>query len=476
MPAFMTSSRKRKYMSLDGIGVDFSDEKFKGLKLAADWIRDLESSDSRIHKEKVIEKALMAARLGSANAECFLFNCYQAYNPFYVFGVRQVPETVGLEGRRNPWPSFWGLLEALRLRSVTGNNARESIEQMSQEFDSDEWNNLCRRVIIKDLRCGISEKTLNKVLGKTAWRIPVFTCQLAQDSNDHPAKLAGTKRLEVKLDGVRVLAVVTSNTVNLFSRNGKPFENFPQIADALGPILDKLPSVDFSGGRGYVLDGEIVGESFQQLMRQAHRKSDAKTDGMVYHVFDVVPLPDFREGLYKHNQAKRLEILDRFKPVLDTTDCIRIMPGMNVDLDIAEGHDIMRRFAEASVAQGYEGIMIKDLDAPYECKRTSSWMKWKPTITVDLNITGFEEGTGRNEGRLGAIICEGVDNDRTIRVNVGSGLSDSDRDQYWSARSDLLGRVVEVQADAVTQNQDGSYSLRFPRFVRFRGFETGEKL
>jgi DNA ligase-1 len=152
------------------------------------------------------------------------------------------------------------------------------------------------------------------------------------------------------------------------------------------------------------------------------------------------------------------------------------MPGMDVDLDTAEGHDVMRRFAEASVEEGYEGIMIKNMDAPYECKRSDFWMKWKPTITVDLNIVGFEEGTGRNLGRLGAIMCEGEDNGRKIRVNVGSGLSDSDRDEYWLNRDTLLGDVVEVEADAVTQNQDGSYSLRFPRFMRFRGFEPGEKL
>ena len=95
---------------------------------------------------------------------------------------------------------------------------------------------------------------------------------------------------------------------------------------------------------------------------------------------------------------------------------------------------------------------------------------------MDLNIIGFEEGTGRNQGRVGAIICEGVDNGRDIRVNVGSGLTDSNRDEYWDARNDLVGRVVEVQADAVTQNQDGTYSLRFPRFVRFRGWEAGEKI
>jgi DNA ligase-1 len=119
--------------------------------------------------------------------------------------------------------------------------------------------------------------------------------------------------------------------------------------------------------------------------------------------------------------------------------------------------------------------MIKDQEAPYECRRSSAWMKWKPVITVDLNIVGFEEGTGKNLGRLGAIVCEGVDNDRHITVNVGSGLTDSDRDSFWTDRDQLLGRVVEVKADAVTQNQDGTYSLRFPRFERFRDTLTGEK-
>ena len=455
--------------------IDYTEERFTGT-VSAGWIRELESSDSRIHKEKVIEKALMAARLGSADAQTFLFNCYQAYNPFLTFNVRQVPETQGLTNRPNPWSRFWALLEDLRSRALTGNRARDKIQECAEEFDSDEWNLLCRRVIIKDLRCGISEKTLNKVLGKTEWAIPVFTCQLAQDSSDQQQKLRGTKRLEVKLDGVRVLAVIQGMNVSLYSRNGKVFENFPQIAEAV-----EAQRKAFQYGRGtggnFVLDGEIVGESFQKLMKQAHRKKDAKTDGMVYHIFDIIPLDSFKEGVCNIPQDQRIEWLESARSILDNeTDCLRIMPGMNVDLDTAKGHDIMRRFAEASVEQGYEGIMIKDINAPYRCKRVDSWMKWKPTITVDLEIVGFEEGTGRNENRLGAIICEGEDNGRRIRVNVGSGLSDSDRDEYWNARHDLLGHLVEVQADAVTQNQDGTYSLRFPRFLRFRDFEAGSKL
>ena len=456
--------------------IDFGSEQFNEIDVAADWIRDLESSDSRLHKESVIEKALMAAKLGSASAQCFLFNCYQAYNPYYVFGVKQVPETEGLDHRPNPWPVFWAMLEALRTRSLTGHTARDRIEEVSQMFDSTQWNGLCRRVVIKDLRCGISEKTLNKVLGNTEWRIPVFTCQLATDSEKHTAKMTGRKRIEQKLDGVRVLAIVTKHYVKLFSRNGKPFDNFPHIVESLEDIKNKFAKWLQAWPHGFILDGEIIGESFQALMKQAQRKSDVQTDGMTYSVFDIMPLADFERGFWNAQQYKRLDMLEECRAVFDLTDCVRVMDGIEVDLDTAEGHDIMRRYAEDAVTAGFEGIMIKDLGAPYECRRSTFWMKWKPTITVDLNIVGFEEGTGRNAGRLGAIICEGDDNGRRINVNVGSGLSDANRDEYWSARDNLLGNVVEVEADAVTQNQDGTYSLRFPRFVRFRGFEPGEKL
>jgi DNA ligase-1 len=446
-----------------------------GLNLSA-WIVELESSDSRLHKEAVIEKALTAATIGSIEAQAFLYNCYLAYNPYLVYGVKKVPETVGLTGKENPWTKFWEVLEQLQKRNLTGNNAKTTLEWLSEQFDSTEWNGMARRVIIKDLRCGMSEKTINKIVEGTDWQIPVFTCQLATDSEKHVGKMVGKKRIEQKLDGVRVLAVVTKDSVNLYSRNGKPFDNFPHIVEQLDSIKNRLAKMFTHNPAGFVLDGEIIGESFQALMKQAQRKSDVETDNMVYSVFDIVPMIDFSLGFWNAQQHKRLALLEDYRSVFEQTDCIRIMDGIEVDLDSAEGHDVMRRYAEDAVAAGFEGIMIKDLGAPYECRRSTFWMKWKPVITVDLNIVGFEEGTGRNTGRLGAIICEGVDDDRNIRVNVGSGFSDSDRDGYWSARNELLGDVVEVMADAVTQNQDGTYSLRFPRFVRFRGFEPGEKL
>jgi DNA ligase-1 len=133
-------------------------------------------------------------------------------------------------------------------------------------------------------------------------------------------------------------------------------------------------------------------------------------------------------------------------------------------------------YNKSAIENGYEGLMLKDPTAPYECKRTKSWLKMKPVIEVSLEIADIEEGTGKHAGRLGALVCTGVDDGRLIRVNVGSGFSDHDRDEFWAARADIIGQVVEIRADVVTQNQDGSYSLRFPRFLRFRGFTAGEKI
>jgi DNA ligase-1 len=188
----------------------------------------------------------------------------------------------------------------------------------------------------------------------------------------------------------------------------------------------------------------------------------------VFNVFDILGLEDFRRGFWNAQLEKRIEILQGMRPVIDTMPNVELLPHIMVDLDTSAGRDQLERYAKDQVNLGFEGIMIKNVDAPYECKRNTSWMKWKPTITVDLTVVGLEEGTGRNQGRLGALVCEGEDDSKFIQVNVGSGFSDEDRDSYWQDGNLVVGRTAEILCDVITQNQDGTYSLRFPRFVRFR--------
>jgi DNA ligase-1 len=197
----------------------------------------------------------------------------------------------------------------------------------------------------------------------------------------------------------------------------------------------------------------------------------------VLNLFDFVSLREFQAGVGTMTQLARSQQLNAWlSHILDNMPNVTVVGQELVDLDTVEGQHRFAEINQQAITGGYEGIMIKDPDAVYECKRTVSWLKQKPFIEVSLEVDDVEEGTGKNQGRLGALVCRGQDDGKDITVNVGSGFTDDLRNSIWTSRSSVIGQIVEVRADAVTQNQDGTYSLRFPRFLRFRGFEPGEKI
>ena len=431
-------------------------------------IRLLEEHASRINKEQILE-----AEAAADNAELF-DGIRLALDNLITFGVKKVPSHGGPDGQGLPWVAFLELAQLLASRQLTGDAARDAIELALGASTQKQWNDWYRRILIKDLRCGVSEKTVNKVLKgrfSNIQPVPVFECMLSHDGANHEKKIAGKKLLEPKLDGVRVLTVINmeNRTVEQYTRNGKLLENFSHITQGLLNHIE-----DFE--RSYVLDGEMISTSFQALMKQVHRKDNVKADDAVLMLFDIIPLSEFKAGRSVLGQRRRTKYLQNFKAIFDKVGNIGIIPQIEVNLEEYVGELQFKEFNKEAIDNGYEGIMIKDPDAKYECKRSASWLKQKPFIEVSLTITAVEEGTGRNEGKLGALVCQGIDDGKDITVNVGSGFTDQDREEFWAVKDTLPGQVVEVRADAITQNQDGTYSLRFPRFLRFRGFMVGEKI
>lgn len=424
-------------------------------------IRMLEDHSSRLNKEAIIEAQI-------DNAE--LFEGFElALSPYITFGVKKIPAHSGPDGQGLPWAAFKELTHLLSTRQLTGDDARAAIELALTASTKTQWNDWYRRILIKDLRCGVSEKTINKIV-KDA--VPVFECMLAHDGANHEKKIAGKKLLEPKLDGVRVLTIIDSQakTVTQYTRNGKILENFGHITQAIEQNIDLFD-------RSVVLDGEMVSSSFQALMKQVHRKENVHSEDARLMLFDIIPLSEFQAGQSVLGQRRRTNLLRSMKAVFDKVGFIDLIPQKEVDLDTMVGRLEFEEYNRWAIEQNFEGIMVKDPDAQYQCKRSVSWLKMKPVVTFDLAVVDLEEGTGKNSGKLGALVCEGFDQDKKIRVNVGSGLTDEQREEIWVNKDSIIGQIVEIKADCVTKNQDSDnvYSLRFPRFEKFRGFRAGEK-
>jgi DNA ligase-1 len=425
-------------------------------------IQELEADNSRLKKEAIIKRENDADNIRFFDGVCM------ALDGFRTFGVQKVP-VAKKDGKGIPEAEFLDTIKKLEERTLTGNDMRDKIEDLCNRSKMEEWNDWYRRILIKDLRCGVTHKTINK---NTTMQVPVFDCMLATDSAKHEKKMVGNVIVEPKLDGVRVIVIcdVDKDEVKLFSRNGKELSIFPEINKQFDDMLDQM-------GDSMVFDGEVMSDDFQTLMREIHRKGGAKTKDAKLNLFDCLPLMEFKNGgsnSVNDTILKRKEMLESF----NYGPNINLVEYVKMDLRDEDGQKQFADYNKLCIDKGFEGIMVKPINGVYECKRSTLWLKVKPFIEVSLTVKDVEEGTGRNVGKLGALICEGKDDGKFIKTNVGSGLSDSDRETYWKAKEKLIGQVVEVRADAITQNQNAKdeWSLRFPRFLRFRGFEKGEKL
>lgn len=448
------------------------------MKNPADVIQALESNSGRIEKERIIQAAW------DAGITEFFHGAQMAYDALRTFGIKKVPliEDEGdSEDSSFTWERFCSIVTQLENRTLTGNEAKAVLLASADIAPVREWNIWYRRILLKDLKCGISETTINKILEKNGARakpfiIPVFSCQLAKNGDDHPKKMTGPKLLDVKLDGVRIISVLNKdkNTVTQYSRDGRLNENFPAIASALSKLLPVIKE-------SMVFDGEVVSRSFQALMTQLNRKEDVNTADAKLALFDCLPLKDFVAGECKLSQTQRHEALVEFTPYLEQASkgMVYVIPKLAVNLDTADGQKVFKEFNSETVEAGYEGIMIKDPDATYRTKRTDAWLKMKPFITVDLEVVAVEPGKpeSRFVNTLGGLVCRGRDQDRDILVTVGSGFSEELRDEIWKNQRAVIGRVVEIKGDALTRSQDSdTWSLRFPVFMQFRGWNPGEKI
>lgn len=251
---------------------------------------------------------------------------------------------------------------------------------------------------------------------------------------------------EPKLDGLRAIFVIAKGRYCCYSRNGLVLKN-------VGHIAAELRNFD-----GWVLDGELVdsvevGEKGWSGAVSAARRAECGDTSLSFIAFDLLKGEEFDARKCSRTLAQRKAIL---KAKFPKDACFAgLIPSFPVKTP-ADVKKLMKDF----VRHGLEGAILKDLDKPYEFRRSSAWLKVKPFSSADLKIVGFEEGKGRLKGMLGKFVVATPKG----KVGVGTGFTDEQRREFWKKRQSMIGKTIEVQYQSAT----GSGSLRFPSFMRTR--------
>ena len=336
-------------------------------------------------------------------------------------------------------------------RRLTGNDAANKIYEIMGKLTQHSWEGWFKRILAKKMDCGASRKIFNAVATDYNRRDLVltnFSCQLATDVKNVKFKgntgkdgnidcLEGEYLVDAKLDGTRLLAFIDpiNGTVKFYSRNGIEKHNFPKLKAELSK-----PSVMAIFKTATVLDGEIMSEDFNALMRQFNRESDAKTDDCIFNVFDILSEDEFRIGEGRFNQKERDDVLRKVIEKINSPVVVYIEKEV-VNFSTDDGKARFQELWDNAINAGLEGMMIKKMDAVYECERTKSWLKIKPTITVTLQIKAVLEGQGRLANTTGSVLCEGVDEHGTfLNVQVG-GFKDDERSDIWNNKDKVIGQM-----------------------------------
>lgn len=422
-------------------------------------LETLRATASRNEKEAILKK--------NASNEILKQMIFLALDPYTQFYQKKIPEYKRSPLAAVPLDKALDRLANLSTRQVTGNAAIEYLRKLLSDLAPEDAIVL-ERVVLKDLNCGVQESTANKV-----WKdlIPSYPCMLASGYEEKLVnKIPFPAIAQIKMDGMRFNAIVDAHlkTVEYRSRNGKEIKINNWLLD--DAFLEMAKNIGMSN---VVFDGELIvvddaGKPLDRktgngILNKANKGTitEAESKQVRAILWDVIPLKYFREEkcvvVYKDRLATLAIAVDHLQPIMSYLIAV-------VETKIVNNALEAQKLFESYYTQGQEGIILKDGEGIWENKRAKHQIKYKGELEADLLCTGWEEGSGKYKGMLGALVL--TSGDGKINVSVGTGFSDSQRAMI--KKEDVLNKIICIKYNALIDNVVGDLSLFLPVFIEIR--------
>lgn len=408
----------------------------------------LAATASRLEKERIL-----STMKGNTHFQSLL---KWTFDSFKMFGINKIPkpESYGSGTIQEQWNRIEPVLKKLVSRELSGGRAQFAVTEMLSSLTEAEAE-VMTNVLRKDLRCGVSSKTVNKVFPKL---IPEFELMLAAQEKN--SKVTFPAYCEVKKDGMRCAALYDGEEVIFLSRTGKPFETVGFLSDDV---------VKFLNGEPGMLDGELMGDNFNETVSGVKRDvGNELTSKVKYTVYDHLTYDEWNGKKCLRKRTERIQTLEQMISGAGELNFINL-----IEYCIVNSSDELKEKFNEYRSRGEEGAITKDFDNLYEFKRSRTISKMKPSETMDLEIIGFEEGSGKYVGMLGALVVDykGID------CRIGTGFKDKDREYLWNNKELVLGQLCECtfMEETASIKEDAGGKTRHAVYHGLRSFK-GDKV
>lgn len=407
------------------------------------------------------EKISIMKSLSGEIESLFKRICFLAYDPSIDFYLKKF-DTIKDEAPSLTLSHALDILESeIASRKYTGNAALDIVEDLYSTLSPGE-DEIFYNVIQRDLRIGISAKTINKVWNNLIYIHPYMRCSSFSEKN--LANISFPCISQTKMDGM-YCDIICNDSVIVMSRNGQKSK-----INLSNDIKDQL----LKQFNGYVVQGELLaldenGQYMERSLGNGYLNSDDIDINRVQFIaWDIVSYDCFTKGIDKTPYDIRYKTLEHAIAMSETNKPFVRLVDTKICYSVDE---VIDHFKSKRIANE-EGTVIKDMKAIWKDGTSKQQVKVKVIMDCDLKITGFKEGTGKNTGRLGSIECESSDG--LLKVSVGTGFKDEERESIWKNRDNLIGKIIAVKAnDCIkSQNDDSNWTLFLPRAVEIRTDKT----
>ena len=390
------------------------------------------------------------------------------YDPYIRTGIADKKLIKGMHDMKNEQLTVYNVIEYFEVNQTGTDDDVHFAWLFINAQETEQAKDLAFAMITKNLKIGITDTSLNKVYG--ADFIPRIGCILGVPYSENKHKIKGPFIATEKLDGIRRILVKEKGRCRLYSRSGIEDEGLVEIIEEAKYLPDNT-----------VYDGELLAIGTYEnsiALRQAtnsiaNRKGIRK--GVSFNIFDIVPLDEFKKGKSEHNALNRKLLLgamfgdDGIQHLHD--DWAKMMVAFDLGykfktikavpiLGVVNTEEEITELVTPIWKRGGEGIMLNTFEGCYELKRSNSLLKVKYVESMDLKVVDIQEGTGKYEGMLGALVVDY----KGYRVGVGSGFSDEERQRFWDNPEEIIGKTIEVDTFGESKDQLGNISLNCPIF------------